>query len=87
MRVEFNYIPKINKDKFFLNGFAEQKILFVVNVVERILEKNKSLNKIQAKYDILLNSMFGHRSMLIILYVLSESLSVTLLQEKAQKTR
>ena len=49
MRVEFNYIPKISKDKFFLNGFAEQKILFVVNVVEKILEKNKDLNKIQAK--------------------------------------
>ena len=41
----FNYKPALTKEKFFMNGFAERKIIFCVEVIQMIKQKHLALNK------------------------------------------
>eukprot|EP00041_Stephanoeca_diplocostata_P018786 m.397040 g.397040 ORF g.397040 m.397040 type:complete len:721 (+) comp21120_c2_seq2:281-2443(+) len=43
LRDEFNYTPKLNKRQFFSSGFAEQKMIFVTDVVNYCINKHTEI--------------------------------------------
>lgn len=45
LRDEFDSVPKLTKEQFFASGFAEQKMLLVLNVVTLTVAKHVELTK------------------------------------------
>ncbi len=45
LRDEFNFVPKLTKEQFFTSGFAEQKILLCVTVINLCVKKHEELTR------------------------------------------
>ena len=49
LRDEFQYIPKLGKDKFFNNGFTEQKLILTSTAFQYVLDNCRSAKKQKTK--------------------------------------
>lgn len=49
LRDEFGYVPKLSKDRFFCNGYTEQKMIMTSNIYQFILDKCKGPRKTKCK--------------------------------------
>ena len=49
LRNELDYIPRINHRQFFQNGFAELKMIMVVEVIEHVLKHHRALMRQASK--------------------------------------
>ena len=49
LRDEFEYVPRLSKDKFFSNGFTEQKLILTNSVYQYVIDKCRSFKKQKPK--------------------------------------
>ncbi|XP_063694857.1 centrosomal protein of 44 kDa-like [Bolinopsis microptera] len=49
LRDEFEYVPRLSKDKFFSNGFTEQKLILTNSIYQYVIDKCRSFRKQKPK--------------------------------------
>lgn len=49
LRDEFHYVPKLGKEKFFCNGYTEQKLILTCSAYQYVIEKCRSARKLKSK--------------------------------------